>query len=381
MALAIPTTNYCENVTLNGILLLCILGSLYIFHITGIPGTALLELLIVISTIVLIFTQKVTLVSLLIAMLSISYISYSLFYVGFKTHTNILDFIQAYKSFYYLILMSFFYKRNIFSRRAIEVLFKWLVLLFFIKYSMDKFVVGITRPTVLIENYFELIMLIMLYYFINIIKKEPVMINTGMMMLICVISGSRSSLLALMIAILFSLDRTINFKKLIYILLIPIAGLAVFAIFQERLSHDGYTSYEQIDRFRFLLEFLSSTSNWPWWRFVIGAEPLTPLTPLSCYNLSSYVDLFSYSGDGTCYSVILHSFLLRVIYDHGLLGFMFLMGVVTIYLNKFSLKAKICILLIIISTALSVSSLNNVYVALAIIMYIGIDEKYIEMKK
>ncbi|MET6402428.1 hypothetical protein WID14_22075 [Klebsiella pneumoniae] len=139
----------------------------------------------------------------------------------------------------------------------------------FIKYSMDKFVVGITRPTVLIENNFELIMLIMLYYFINIIKKEPVMINTGMMMLICVISGSRSSLLALMIAILFSLDRTINFKKLIYILLIPIAGLAVFAIFQERLSHDGYTSYEQIDRFRFLLEFLSSTSNWPWWRFVI----------------------------------------------------------------------------------------------------------------
>lgn len=62
------------------------------------------------------------------------------------------------------------------------------------------------------------------------------MINTGMMMLICVISGSRSSLLALMIAILFSLDRTINFKKLIYILLIPIAGLAVFAIFQEAVA-------------------------------------------------------------------------------------------------------------------------------------------------
>lgn len=37
---------------------------------------------------------------------------------------------------------------------------------------MDKFVVGITRPTVLIENNFELIMLIMLYYFINIIKKS-----------------------------------------------------------------------------------------------------------------------------------------------------------------------------------------------------------------
>lgn len=73
--------------------------------------------------------------------------------------------------------------------------------------------------------------------------------------------------------------------------------------------------------------------------------------------------------------------LLRVIYDHGLLGFMFLMGVVAIYLNKFSLKAKICILLIIISTALSVSSLNNVYVALALIMYIGIDEKYQENEK
>lgn len=378
MVLAISTQNLCEKITINGIFGLCIIGAIYFFHITNIPGTAFLELLIIASTVALIFTQKINIISLFISGIALIYIIYSLFYVELETHTNLLDFIQAYKSFYYLILMGFFYKRNVFNKKSIETLFKYLLVIYLLKYSFDKFIVGINRPTVLIENNFELILLIMLYYFVNLLKKEPVIFNTGLMLLICIISGSRSSLLALMIAIVFSLNKQINLKKLIYILLIPVAGLFVFIIFQQRLSHDGYSSYEQIDRFKFFLEFLYSTSSWPWWRFAIGSEALTPLSSLSCYNLSSYVDLFSYAGDGKCYSVILHSFLLRVIYDHGLIGLFFLLGAVTLYLNKFSLKAKLCILLIIISTALSVSSLNNVYVALALIMFIGIDENSFE---
>ncbi|EMO6902583.1 hypothetical protein QDZ16_005228 [Pluralibacter gergoviae] len=147
-------------------------------------------------------------------------------------------------------------------------------------------------------------------------------------------------------------------------------------VFQARLDASGGSSYEQIDRYRFFLEFLYSTSQWPWWRFLTGATAITPLSPESCAHLSFYQPLFSYAGDGKCYSVILHSFLLRVIYDHGVLGLIFLISSLFIFLNKFTLKHKICIIGILLATAMSVSSLNNVYVSIALIFYIASKNNY-----
>ncbi|HHQ6589407.1 MAG: hypothetical protein ACQER3_07330 [Pseudomonadota bacterium] len=250
--------------------------------------------------------------------------------------------------------------------------YKIISLLFLIKYTIDKFALGIERPTLLIENNFELIMLILVYYLVNIIKGKPDLFNTLIIVFICFISGSRSSLGALLIAIVFSLDKKLDLKKMIYLSLIPIFLALVLFVFSERLTSGGANaSLESIDRYKFLLEFLYSVSDWPWWKFFIGSPSITPLSPVSCLNLSYYHLLFSYSGNGQCYSVILHSFLLRVIYDHGLLGLIFLLSIIWLYLYKFRTKHKICVILILMATALSVSSLNNVYVALSLILFIG----------
>jgi len=355
---------------------LCILGATYISRFIPISETGMLEVVFFISSLIAFLSGGVNKTIILIAYLSLSYLVYSFFTVLLVTHANIIDFTQAYKSFYYFVLLCLFYNKNFFSEHSIITLFKFLVVIFLFKYSIDKYGLGIDRPTVLIENNFELILLILLYYFVNIIKNEQSLLNTFLILIICIISGSRSSLIALMIAIVFSLDKKIDIKKIIILTILPLIVLGVFMVFQARLDASGGSSYEQIDRYRFFLEFLYSTSQWPWWRFLTGATAITPLSPESCAHLSFYQPLFSYAGDGKCYSVILHSFLLRVIYDHGVLGLIFLISSLFIFLNKFTLKHKICIIGILLATAMSVSSLNNVYVSIALIFYIASKNNY-----
>ncbi|HEC0375713.1 TPA: hypothetical protein R1R29_005220, partial [Escherichia coli] len=76
--------------------------------------------------------------------------------------------------------------------------------------------------------------------------------------------------------------------------------------------------------------------------------------------------LFSFSGNGSCYSVILHSFNMRVIYDHGLavtaLTFIYLIGV----MKNAKRHQRLCVILIVLASGLSVSALNNVYTTLGI---------------
>ncbi|GEC66587.1 O-antigen ligase family protein [Raoultella terrigena] len=370
------TTNKCESFTIWSIVILSVLGATYTAKLLPISETGLLEVIFLLSSALALITTGINKSAMFISNAFLIYLFYSFVTVTLITHANLLDFIQAYKSYYYFILLGVFYKKAIFSEKVVERLFKFLLFVFIVKYSFDKFALKIDRPTVLIENNFELILLILLYYYVNIIKKDANIINTLLMLVVCIISGSRSSLIAMMIAILFSFDRRLDIKKIVMMTLVPLAVLGVYMIFQARLEDSGGSSYEQIDRYRFFLEFLSSTSEWPWWKFFTGSTALTPLSAISCGNLSYYHLLFSYAGDGKCYSVILHSFLLRVIYDHGIFGFVVLLIVLNLFLNKFSLKNKFCIIAILMATAMSVSSLNNVYVSLALVFFIGAEKNY-----
>lgn len=371
-------TNKCEKFSIISIMVLCFFGATYTARFLVISETSILELLFFLSSIIVLGRYGMNKTALLISIISLSYLLYSLITVLLITNANLLDFFQSYKSYYYLILLGCFYKKKIFSERIIVMLFNYILVIYLLKYSIDKYVLGIERPTVLIENNFELILVILLYYLNNIIKKSPYLLQTFLMIILCFISGSRSSFVALIIAIFFSLDKKINFRKAIILMLVPLAGMIMLIVFQQRLELSGGSSYEGIDRYRFFLEFLSSTSQWPWWQFFTGSTALTPLSPMTCSNLGYYATLFSYAGDGTCYSVILHSFILRVIYDHGVIGFIFLLFGIILYLNKFNFKHKLCVILILLATALSVSSLNNVYVAFSLIFFIGSTVNYRE---
>lgn len=363
-------TNACEKFTCYALLFLGVLGALHIAAFLPISETAILELIFLITSLIALFNYGINKNALIIGFLSLVYLIYSWVYSALFTNTNILDLILAYKSYYYMIFIGFFYKKNIFSNEKIEYLFKCFLILFLFKYTLDRFALGIKRPQLLVENNYELILLILLYYYVNITHKKIVILNTILLCYLCFISGSRSSLVAMVIAFFFSIEKKISIKTLLIYIISPIMVIAVLILFQDRIATiDG--GIEQIDRVKFFNEFLYSTADWPWWQFFTGAKALTPLLPASCADLSYYQTLFSYAGDGRCYSVILHSFIMRVIYDHGIIGFAFLIFCLFIYLDKYSIKEKIAILLVLIATGLSVSSLNNVYVSLALVIFVG----------
>ncbi|VUS60269.1 hypothetical protein SB6411_01851 [Klebsiella spallanzanii] len=361
--------NGCERFTYYSLLILGLLGAIHVAPILPLSETAILEIIFLFASLMALVSRGINKTALIISFLCLLYLIYSWCYASLFTNTNIFDLVLAYKSYYYMLLIGFFYKKNIFSESTIESLFKLLLILFLFKYTTDRFLLDIDRPQLLVENNYELILLILLYYYVNLKDKKIVVINTVLIAYLCFISGSRSSLIAMVITFFFSIEKKVTFKTMLIYIISPVMVFAVLILFQERIS--GLDGIEQIDRVKFFNEFLYSTSNWQWWEFFTGSKALTPLLPESCAALSYYQTLFSFAGDGRCYSVILHSFVIRVIYDHGFIGFSFLILCLFMYLNKCSFKERMAILLVLIATGLSVSSLNNVYVSLALIFFVG----------
>ncbi|HGT5591112.1 TPA: hypothetical protein ACM376_004822, partial [Escherichia coli] len=132
-------TNACEKFTCYALLFLGVLGALHIAAFLPISETAILELIFLITSLIALFNYGINKNALIIGFLSLVYLIYSWVYSALFTNTNILDLILAYKSYYYMIFIGFFYKKNIFSNEKIEYLFKCFLILFLFKYTLDRF--------------------------------------------------------------------------------------------------------------------------------------------------------------------------------------------------------------------------------------------------
>jgi hypothetical protein len=108
---------------------------------------------------------------------------------------------------------------------------------------------------------------------------------------------------------------------------------------------------------------------------VTGAFPLTPLSPGSCGSLAFYEILFSKTDPGVCYSVIFHSFLMRAVFDHGLLGLVLLYGLLWLGLRRSGMVVRdaLALLGLITLSALSVSAFNSVFAAIVLAVAMGLD--------
>jgi hypothetical protein len=128
----------------------------------------------------------------------------------------------------------------------------------------------------------------------------------------------------------------------------------------------------RIDRVQFFQVFLQETESWGISRWLFGTFPVTPLSEDGCARLAGWDSLYSSLGDGSCYSVIFHAFAMRVVFDAGLLGLLLAFGL-TLYVLR---KAKVSWLLSLVvvgiagANSLSVSGLNNPFVALVVILAI-----------
>lgn len=312
--------------------------------------------------------------SFLIALLAIFYIIISGIYAMKGGNDNSLDFFQAYKCFWYIFVLAAVSFRHYFYARDISKLNTFLLILFAIIYSIKRFILLDDRPTVLVENNFELIFVALIFYANFVAGGKRTIRDVALLIFIIALSGSRSAAVVALIVILFSIQfRRMRFKDIIVALSVIIGSAIALNIFESRSSG----GLESIDRYKFFEQFLYATRNWGVGEFLFGAPRITPLPPEVCNTLSFYHTLFSRSDDGSCYSVILHSFDLRAVYDHGLIGLSFMLWSVWYLLGGLPKNVKLCVTLVLFLTGMSVSSLNNVYVALSLFIFMSISKKCI----
>lgn len=290
---------------------------------------------------------------------------------GIYTQSPIQDFLQAYKWILYLAAFALAVGREWGPVRAL-VRVMWVLLgLAFIKAALTFAIHGAgARPGLLTENNFELALfaglVIVLYRFLGRGRIWAVLLMGALN----VLSGSRSGAIAFLILALFAITQAKNatlFVKYVLALVVPAVVLVPVWIFDQRSGVGG-----QLDRLNFFDVFMAETSKWDLFTWTFGTAPITPLSLDACSRLSYYQSLFSSDGDGTCYSVILHAFLMRVVFDAGILGLVIAFAVAWWMMRRARVQFGIAVALIAVAftNSFSVSGLNNSYVALPILLSI-----------
>jgi hypothetical protein len=291
----------------------------------------------------------------------------------FFSSASITDFMQAYKSFYYLALLGFFVGKRVFDGRRLASFTTFLIAAFLLKYGYSV-VLGLDdRPGIFMENNFELIMLLGLFQLAWPYLGRRRDLLFGAVAVIVLLSGSRSAALGLLVIYVFLYLKKSNRTWPLHVAGVVVVGYVVLSVFTSRAAVDGAA---RLDRLNFLDIFLYEVREWPIWEFVTGSFPLTPLSPGSCGSLSFYSVLFSKTDPGTCYSVILHSFFLRAVFDHGLLGVGILMALVWLGLRRSgrSIRDTVGLLVLVSVSGLSVSAFNNVFVAIVLAVAMGLSD-------
>ncbi|WP_040299898.1 hypothetical protein [Arcticibacter svalbardensis] len=305
------------------------------------------------------------------------YVALSFAYVIMYKHANTLDFLLIYKSYIYLFFLTFLADKRLMTAKGVLNFYTFLLGAFFIKYLLALVLHTDDRPVVYEENNFELMLLYSLYLVRFSITRKKAFFVLGLVGVITILSLSRSSLLMYSVLVFYvfytSFPRT-------WVYVIPVAlvvmGAVIYFIFSERSG-----SLEDIDRFKFMTIFWGEVKHWNLWHWLVGNERITPLSYYACDNMSYFTNLFSYSGDGTCYSVILHSFLFRVILDHGLLGLVLIIYATWLLMNKSGISRNVILvfLAIVLINGLSVSSFNNLFFAISMVFLMTTNMKFLQV--
>lgn len=303
---------------------------------------------------------------------SIVYILTSFALMAFYTEIQLLEFLRAYKSFMYLPIIAILYKKKVFYSYSVSSALKFILIFYLIHYSV-QILLGIEhRPLIMTENNYEVAFLQILFAFFS--KNFGKSRNFYFIILLSVtlISGSRSAAASLVFVYAYIYMTELNWKTILAFCLFPLMLLTALYIFIDRLQDNDIQS---IDRIFFLKIFLSESNFWGIGNYLFGTFPLTALSDLSCMQLSYYEKLFSFGNNDTCYSVVLHSFILRAIFDHGLIGLMYIFYCYFRILASMRENTKtpqtIMMLGIILMNSLSVSGLNNIFIVLALTIIIS----------
>ena len=314
--------------------------------------------------------SKINRKALLLFLVPSIYLIFSFQYSVIFGGDNILDFILAYKFVIYLLIGCVFLGKGYISPFFARRLFYVLLFLFIIKYTYSYYVGMDHRPVLYAENNFELMFLLLL----SLLVYYHYRFSPGVFLLLLyvfVLSGSKSGILSFILAYFIVLCSDLKIKDFASLFVFTVIGLlAIGYVFTSR----GALSIESIDRYKFLMVFMSEYKQYNALEYIFGAKRLTPLSDTSCYVLSYYERLFSFKGDGSCYPVILHSFHLRVLLEHGVMIYAFLIYSVYKLLrySGYPVFMVVSFLAVMAVNGMSVSSFNSSFFVLSLFFYLSL---------
>lgn len=299
---------------------------------------------------------------LLIAWLVVFFL-YTYYLYSLPQHFVLYEYLRSFRVFFYLISFILAVNYVICTRhKPVDVneagFVKFIVLLFLAVYLVKALVLGVARPWLFSENNFEMAMVMILIaitvYYNESRSNHVFYLISGAG--VAIISFSKSAILEAAALI----GRQLKFKTMSSVIFAVIGGFAVIAtvlyVFSQRLGDD---SIEEVDRFLFLTVFWQEYSMDGLFSMLFGYAPASNLTNTSCMILGFWVDSM-FSSLNYCNSVIFHSFIMRLVYDFGLItsiafvsAWWYLLGLI------YGMRLSITLMAILLLSALSVSSFSN----------------------
>lgn len=312
--------------------------------------------------------------------LSMLYIFYGFSnYLVVDNPGKLTDFLLIYKPFIYICMLSIFYGKVLFERSFLNQLYILISFAFFVKYVVSIFIFNIDRPGVFTENNFELMLLGLLFLSTYDDDKKFDSVNYLLLVLIAGLSFSRSAILFVLVIFFF-----LDFKGFLKNKLIKNVSL-VFLVFVASvvfLSRVGESGIESVDRYIFLNHFLREMSNDGLWVWLFGKPPMTNVTFATASSLEYYYLVFSDHQNLVAFSAIFNSFILRIVFDHGVVG----LGVIIYFCytvvrtTTFSNRIALSVCSIVLINGLSVSSFQSVYFLLGMFMLISRERKTVRFE-
>lgn len=357
-----------STATLTICLAASLLGLLELLPKNLINPTNLLEFLF--FALVLINFNNTDLKRFLISLLTTISIT-SIILIARNFNTPLFESVRAYKWAFFLIGLIISLRKNRLSPRVSETCFRLLLATMFITYALQVAINGLdSRPYLMIENNYECALLI--GFFIiqlnqqKLISKTRYLIEHSLVISIILMSQSRSSLLSLIAVLMINIKFSRRTSNKIVLGIILLASSTIAILFT--LNNRG-TSIVNLDRYRFLTLFAEEFRSRSIIEQLFGSWIIQPLNYETCIKLKFYSSLQNDESLGSCYSVVLHSFLLRAVNDFGIIGSIGIFSTFSFILFD-TLKKNIALSLLVLAivNSASVSGINNVYIILPVLI-------------
>ncbi|MDZ5077458.1 hypothetical protein [Nesterenkonia sp. HG001] len=351
-----------------GLILCAAISVLFVGEFSPLPMTMLLDLWIIVFIVAVVRRGRL---ATLLPLSILAIYTYTRIMGVWATGAAWEDFFQAYRWLLYLVALAVAVGQRWTRPGGLTTLTWWLISLATAKAAVTWVMYGSgERPGLFLENNFELALFSGLTAVVHRGSPRSRLWLLLLLGLLTVLSGSRSGAVAYVLCVLYAMLSTETrdvFLRLASVAVPAVVAVIPLVIFRERADES-----EVIDRVRFLDFFLRETQHWGPLNWLVGTPPLTPLNPATCEELAYYDVLYSAQGDGTCYSVILHAFVLRLMFDAGILGAVLVLVLPWIFLRRAGVSALLTLTLmaIALTNSLSVSGFNNPYVALPFLLAI-----------